>query len=81
MKPWWKRLSGQPPTPRWWNNSLLTRLGFIGTVIFGMSFLLRVAFPDRLGGLTWLWGVVAGGSVVTLVLGIRKGPDSGVDAP
>lgn len=71
-RPWWRRLDGQPINPRWWDRSPLARVGFIGVVIFGGGFLLRLAFADELGGSTWLWALLAAPFVVLLVVGVVR---------
>ena len=70
-KPWWRRLDGYPPDPRWWNDSLLFRSGFLGTVIFGGGALLRLAFPEKLG-YAWLYAAPALVSIVVLIVSIRR---------
>lgn len=70
-KPWWRRLDGQPPNPRWWEASPVARVGFIGTVIFGGGFLVRAGFGGP-GDLVWLWALLAAPFVVLLAVGILR---------
>jgi hypothetical protein len=71
-KPWWRRLDGRPPPgPQWLERSLVARAGLVGTVIFGGGFLLRIAFPDKLGYAP-LWGLLAVPFVVALLWSFRQ---------
>ena len=71
-KPWWRRLDGRPPSPQWWERSTWARVGLIGTIIFGLGFVLRLGFPDRFGGLAWLWGLTTAPFIVLLAVGILR---------
>jgi len=85
-RPWWQRLDGMPPwmadraqqqrsNPQWWD-SPLTRVGFIGTIIWGGGAIVRFAFPERLGGGGPFFALLTIPWVIALVVGIVRGRNS-----
>jgi hypothetical protein len=68
-KPWWRRLDGQPPSPQWWERSPSARVGFIGTIIFGGGFVLRLVFQL---GMEWLFALLTAPFVVLLAVGVYR---------
>lgn len=74
-RPWWMQLGGQPAwasSPRWWDKSTLARVGFISSIIWGGGLILRLIFPDKLGGDAWFYAVLTLASLVALLVGVAQ---------
>jgi hypothetical protein len=71
-RPWWRELDGRPPwpNPKWWDRSPVARAGFIFSVFCGGSLVLRLIFPDWLGGGAWLYAALTAVSLAVLALGV-----------
>lgn len=71
-RPWWKRIDSQPPSPKWWEDSPLARVGFIFSLVWGGGLVFRMIFPEELGGGAWLYAVLTLASLVVLAAGIAQ---------